>query len=137
MGIKISKDIVKMADLLRLGHTMLNIACPVCNNPIFRNKSGEKYCPSCDRKVVVMNDTVAQNYQKEKIGSETNLSIKTSIKGTVYNSLEDAISEKIQWLTEKFRNETDIELIRIYIDLISNLLDLLNKISPTSTTVHD
>jgi uncharacterized Zn finger protein (UPF0148 family) len=136
VGIKINKDIAKMADLLRLGHTMLNIACPVCNNPIFRNKSGEKYCPSCDRKVVVMNDAEARNYQKKKISSETNLSIEANIDGTAYHSLEDAISKKIQWLTEKFRNETDIEIIRTYIEIISNLLDLENKVSSTFRTVQ-
>ena len=124
-----------MADLLRLGHTMLNIACPVCNNPIFQNKSGEKYCPSCDRKVVVMNDNTAQNYQKKPLKSENTLGIKTNIKETVYTSLEDVISKKIQWLIEKLQIETDIELIRIYVDLMSNLLDLLNKVSSTFTKV--
>ena len=135
MGIKINKDIIKMADLLRLGHTMLNIACPVCNNPIFQNKSGEKYCPSCDRKVVVMNDNTAQNYQKKPLNSESTLGIRTNIKETVYTSLEDVISKKIQWLIEKLQIETDIELIRIYVDLMSNLLDLLNKVSSTFTKV--
>ncbi|MHA2282957.1 MAG: Sjogren's syndrome/scleroderma autoantigen 1 family protein [Promethearchaeota archaeon] len=125
-----------MADLLRLGHTMLNIACPVCNNPIFRNKSGEKYCPSCDRKVVVMNDKTAQTYQKKNLNSENNLSFQTNIKEAVYTSLEDGISTKIQWLIEKFRIETDIKLIRIYVDLISNLLDLLNKVHSTFTKVQ-
>ena len=125
-----------MADLLRMGHTMLNIACPVCNNPIFRNKSGEKYCPSCDRKVVVMNDNTAQINQKPIIKSESNLNVKTDIKETVYNSLEDGISEKIQWLIEKFRVETDIELIRKYVNVISNLLDLLNKVSSTFTKIQ-
>ena len=124
-----------MADLLRMGHTMLNIACPVCNNPIFRNKSGEKYCPSCDRKVVFMNDNTAQINHKKNI-SESNLSIKTDIKEAVYISLEDGISEKIQWLIEKLRVETDIELISKYVDLISNLLDLLNKVSTTFTKVR-
>ena len=125
-----------MADLLRMGHTMLNIACPVCNNPIFRNKSGEKYCPSCDRKVVVMNDNTAQTNQKQIIKSESNLNVKTEIKEAVYKSLEDGISEKIQWLIEKFRVETDIELIRKYVDVISNLLDLLNKVSSSFTKIQ-
>jgi len=132
VGIKVNKDIIKMADLLRLGHTMLNIACPVCNNPIFQNKNGEKYCPSCDRKVVVMNNNAAlENYKKKKLNSESDLNLKTNIKETIYNSLEEVISKKIQWLIEKLQVETDIELIRIYIDLMSNLLDLLNKVSST------
>ncbi|MHA2182793.1 MAG: Sjogren's syndrome/scleroderma autoantigen 1 family protein [Promethearchaeota archaeon] len=116
-----------MADLLRLGHTMLNIACPVCNNPIFRNKSGEKYCPSCDRKVVIMNENNAQTYQKNTLNSAKNLNLKSNFKETVFTSLEEGISTKIQWLIEKLRIETDIELLRNYINLISNLLDLLDK----------
>jgi uncharacterized Zn finger protein (UPF0148 family) len=126
-----------MADLLRMGHTMLNIACPVCNNPIFRNKSGEKYCPSCDRKVVVMNSNEAQDYQNQKISSESSIVHKSRIEETVYTSLEEGIPEKIQWLMEKFHVETDLELIRNYVDLISNLLDLLNKVSSTFTKTQN
>ena len=126
-----------MADLLRMGHTMLNIACPVCNNPIFQNKSGDKFCPSCDRKVVVVNDKTAQSYQNKNISSKNNLIIKTNLREAVYNSLEDVISKKIQWIIEKLYGETDIELVGSYIDLISNLLNLLNKINPTFKKVQE
>lgn len=126
-----------MADLLRMGYTMLNMACPVCNNPIFQNKSGDKFCPSCDRKVVVLNEKTAQSYQNNNIGSKNNLSIKTNLSEAVYTSLEDAISKKIQWIIEKLYLETDIELLGSYIDLISNLLNLLNKINTTFKKVQE
>ena len=126
-----------MADLLRMGYTMLNIACPVCNNPIFQNKSGDKFCPSCDRKVVVVNDKTAQSYQNKNISSKNNLIIKTNLREAVYNSLEDVISKKIQWIIEKLYGETDIELVGSYIDLISNLLNLLNKINTTFKKVQE
>ncbi len=126
-----------MADLLRMGYTMLNIACPVCNNPIFQNKSGDKFCSSCDRKVVVVNDKTAQSYQNKNISSKNNLIIKTNLREAVYNSLEDVISKKIQWIIEKLYGETDIELVGSYIDLISNLLNLLNKINLTFKKVQE
>ena len=53
-----------MADLLRSGNTMLNMACPVCNNPLFRNKEGNTFCPTCNRNVVIIDNSV---YQKDKI----------------------------------------------------------------------
>jgi uncharacterized Zn finger protein (UPF0148 family) len=126
-----------MADLLRMGHTMLNIACPICNNPIFQNKNGDKFCPSCDRKVVVVNDKTAQSYQNDNLNSKNNLSIKPIIKEVVYTSLEDVISKKIQWLTEKLHIETDIELIRSYTNLISNLLHLLKTINSTFKKIQE
>ena len=126
-----------MADLLRMGHTMLNIACPVCNNPIFQNKSGDKFCPSCDRKVVVLNEKTAQSYQNNNNSSKNNLSIKTSLSEAVYTSLEDVISKKIQWIIEKLYLETDIELLGSYVDLISNFLNVLNKINTTFKKVQE
>ena len=41
-----------MADLLREGYTMLNQACPNCKNPIFRSRSGDMFCPTCNKPVV-------------------------------------------------------------------------------------
>jgi len=126
-----------MADLLRMGHTMLNIACPVCNNPIFQNKSGDKFCPSCDRKVVVVNDKTAQSSQNNSLNFKINLNIKTKLGEVVYSSLEDVISKKIQWIIEKLYVETDLEIIRSYIDLISSFLNLLNKINPTFKKIQE
>ncbi|MFW9830032.1 MAG: Sjogren's syndrome/scleroderma autoantigen 1 family protein [Candidatus Thorarchaeota archaeon] len=127
--IKINNDIIKMADLLRMGHKMLNIACPVCNNPIFQNKSGEKYCPSCDRRVVIMDEKSTQNYQEKNLKTQKKLDIGSIALKAPLISLEEEIARKIQWLTNKLDNENDIEEIRKYIEIISNLLDLLAKIS--------
>ena len=51
--IYIKDDAKVMADLLRSGHTMLNLACPVCNNPLFRDKNNEIFCSVCKRKVII------------------------------------------------------------------------------------
>ncbi|MFX1411897.1 MAG: Sjogren's syndrome/scleroderma autoantigen 1 family protein, partial [Promethearchaeota archaeon] len=74
--IKIQDHISKMADLLRSGHKMLNMACPICNNPIFKKRSGETFCPTCNREVLIVKN---KNHQK-------NLKIESNIQK---NNIED------------------------------------------------
>jgi len=118
-----------MADLLRSGYTMLNIACPVCNNPVFRNKEGEKFCPSCNRKVVVINDQITQNFEKRENASANNRNSEFISNKDVINSLNEVIPKKMQWIIEKLKTETQLELIKNYTDILSTLYDLLNKIN--------
>ena len=118
-----------MADLLRSGHTMLNIACPVCNNPVFRNKDGDKFCPSCNREVVVINDQITHNFEKREIASENNRNSEDTLDSDVLNSFSEVILKKMQWIIEKLKMETQLELIKNYADILSKLYDLLNKIT--------
>jgi len=118
-----------MADLLRSGYTMLNIACPVCNNPVFRNKEGEKFCPSCNRKVVVINDQITQNFEKRENASANNRNSEIISNKDIINSLNEVIPKKMQWIIEKLKTETQLELIKNYTDILSTLYDLLNKIN--------
>ncbi|MFX0080122.1 MAG: Sjogren's syndrome/scleroderma autoantigen 1 family protein [Candidatus Hodarchaeota archaeon] len=118
-----------MADLLRSGHTMLNIACPICNNPVFRNKEGDKFCPSCNRKVVVINDKITQNLEKKEAISENNRISEVITNKDVLKSLNEVILNKMQWITEKLKSETQLEIIKNYTDILSRLYDLLNKIT--------
>jgi uncharacterized Zn finger protein (UPF0148 family) len=126
--IKINEDISKMADLLRMGYTMLNIACPVCNNPIFRNKEGEKLCPSCNRKVVVMTDNAIQNYKKSEDTSQNVENAEEISEKKITNSIKLVTGKKIQLIIEKLENETEIELIKKYSDVLSDLYDLFKSI---------
>ena len=48
------RNIQKMALLLREGNTLLSDACPQCNSPLFKMKSGDIYCASCDKKVIIV-----------------------------------------------------------------------------------
>ncbi|MBY8989344.1 MAG: hypothetical protein KGD58_01200 [Candidatus Lokiarchaeota archaeon] len=118
-----------MAELLRMGYTMLNIACPVCNNPIFRSKEGEKLCPSCNRKVVVMTDNSIQNYVKsEDIPKHSETVSDISEKNTI-KSIKLVIDKKMQLILAKLENETEVELIKKYSDVLSDLFDLFKKLS--------
>ena len=118
-----------MADLLRSGYTMLNIACPVCNNPVFRNKEGEKFCPSCNRKVIIINDQITQNIEKREITPGNNRNDELISNKDVIKSLNEVIPKKMQWIIEKLKTETQLDLIKNYTDILSKLYDLLNKSS--------
>jgi len=111
---------------------MLNVACPVCNNPVFRNKEGEKFCPSCNRKVVIINDQITHNFEKREIASENNRNCEDTLDNDVLNSFSDVILKKMQWIIEKLKIETQLELIKNYADILSKLYDLLNKITFSS-----
>lgn len=51
-----TRNIQKMATLLRDGNTLLSDACPQCNAPLFKLKTGEIFCASCDKKVIIVKD---------------------------------------------------------------------------------
>ena len=66
----------KMAQLLRSGNTMLNQACPVCNNPIFRNKDGKVFCPICNRELMFVNADNEKDFKnKEEITKKYKIKI--------------------------------------------------------------
>ena len=115
-------DAKKMAQLLRSGNTMLNQACPVCNNPIFRNKNGKVFCPICNREVMFVNaDFEKKNQDKEEI----NKTIQD--KDSLY-SIKQAILEKIDWIAQKLKSETQIDTLERYVMLLTNLFNLLKAI---------
>lgn len=128
--IKISKDIKKMADLLRSGFTMLNIACPECNNPIFRVKDNEKFCPSCNRKVLFVDE---KPYNSKNRANENMSRLSQINEGNIVNnsigSIEEILNSKIKWVAEKLQNETQLDLIEKCIQILSNLYDLMKKFS--------
>ncbi|MFX1327109.1 MAG: Sjogren's syndrome/scleroderma autoantigen 1 family protein [Promethearchaeota archaeon] len=127
-----------MADLLRSGSTMLNLACPVCNNPIFRNKDRNTFCPTCNREVIIADNSHPQ-YNKSK-----NVKIKYNKEQTikdlknqseVLSLLKDVLLDKIQFITQKLKNETQISLIKTYINILTNCFDILNKLSLEKKTI--
>jgi len=121
----------KMAELLRSGHTMLNLACPVCNNPLFRNKDKEVFCPICNKRVLIQkNDNIQQksNTSLEKRMINDEKLIKTN-----RNLLKNIIREKIDYISQKLKDETQIDLIERYIKILTDIYDLLNKIDDNAS----
>lgn len=121
-----------MADLLRSGHKMLNVACPICNNPIFQRKNGETFCPTCNREVLIVESKSHQINSKNKAKINKN-SIKE--KKTVREPddailfLRQVIIEKIELFSKKLKIETQIDMIERYTKLILDFYDVLNKTS--------
>ena len=133
----IKEEAKKMAELLRSGHTMLNLACPVCNNPLFRNKDNEIHCPICNKRVLVKkNESIQQksNTSLEKRMINDEKLIKTNRNSDIkFTSLKKIIEEKIDYISQKLKDETQIDLIEHYIKILIKIYDLLNKIDDNAS----
>ena len=119
----IKEDARVMADLLKSGHKMLSLSCPVCNNPIFQKKSGTTFCAICNREVLLVDKDSNKN--------------DVVLKPTVNNPLEitnldseikSVFIDKINWIAHKLENETQLHIVNEYLELILNLLKILEKL---------
>ena len=118
----IKEDAKKMADLLRTGHKMLNLSCPICNNPIFQNKEGVSFCVICNREVI-MADSVSNKNIEEK---ETILN-KNTKQGNIPSVLITVLTDKLNWITQKLKKENQLDIIEKYLKILFDLLNLLEK----------
>lgn len=127
----ITEDVKKMAELLRQGYTMLNLSCPVCKNPIFRNKKGERFCPICNRKVIMLEEMKPNQVKSAKI-SDTNHQEKMPemIFSDIdkLDSLEKITYKNIDVFSNKLQNETQIDLIEKYVDVLLKLIKLILRL---------
>ena len=119
----IKEDARIMADLLKSGHKMLSLSCPICNNPIFQNKSGTTFCAICNREVLLV----------DKDSNKNNVDIKPTVNNPleITNSdseINSVIIEKINWIAHKLENETQLHIINEYLEIILNLLNILEKL---------
>ncbi|MEM1563102.1 MAG: Sjogren's syndrome/scleroderma autoantigen 1 family protein [Candidatus Bathyarchaeia archaeon] len=105
--------IKRMADLLRQGQTLTELACPVCASPLFRLKSGELWCARCEKKVIVVKE------ETELVKVTSALSLET---------LEATLLAKIQEIQEKMQRETDVEELQKLGSALSGLLENLEKV---------
>ena len=126
----IKDDIKKMADLLRSGYTMLNLACPQCSNPIFKDKNKELFCPSCNRKVVMVEnekiEAVANLYDKNTDIHNQISNLNVNVK-KIASIINEVIFEKIEWLIQKLKIETQLDLIEKYIKIILLCFEIVEK----------
>jgi len=107
------KHIKRMADLLRQGATLTDLACPACSSPLFKLKSNDLWCAKCEKKVIVI-----------KEGEET-----TKITSTmVMDTLETTLMAKIQEIQNKIQRTENIEELQKLGTTLSELLQNLEKI---------
>ena len=126
-----NEDIKKMATLLRTGHTMLNRACPICNNPIFRNSGGLTFCPVCNREVIIVDEESNNINDKKKenveVVSDEIKKSKLPIKENNLNENKSIILEKINLISLKLKSENQIDLIDKYADILLKLYKILKN----------
>lgn len=126
------KDEAKiMADLLRAGQTMLNLACPLCNNPLFRNKENDIFCPICNKKVLIeKKDSLANNVEDANKAEYYAQNLKKIVKHYHYNPevLVGILENKINLIAQKLKHETQMDLIERYIKILTKIFDLLNNL---------
>ena len=108
-----------MADLLRQGATLTELACPACASPLFRLKNGELWCEKCKKKVIVV-----------KEGDE-----KTRATGSAaLENLEASLLAKAQAIQNKMEHEERPEELQKLNTVLSGLLDNLEKIRKAKKT---
>ena len=118
----IKEDAKKMADLLRTGHKMLNLSCPICNNPIFQNKEGVSFCAICNREVI-MADSVSDKNIEEKV----TILNKNTKQVNIPSVLITVLTDKLNWITQKLKKENQLDIIEKYLKILFDLLNLLEK----------
>ncbi len=105
--------IKRMADLLRQGATLTDLACPVCSSPLFRLKDGTLWCGKDEKKVIIL-----------KEGEEAPKPANNSAMDT----LEATLLSKVANLQEKIQKTDDVEELGKLTAALSEMLESLEKI---------
>jgi len=113
------KHIKRMADLLRQGATLTELACPACASPLFRLRSGDLWCAKCEKKVIIVKE------------GEDPSKITGSI---VLENLEATLLAKVQEIQNKMQHEQNMEELQKLGTVLSGLLENLEKIRKTKRT---
>jgi UPF0148 protein len=105
-----------MADLLRQGATLTELACPACASPLFRLKSGDLWCGKCEKKVIV----VREGEDPAKVTSSMAL-----------ENMEITLLTKIQAIQNKMEHEENPEELQKLNTALSGLLENVERIRKT------
>jgi UPF0148 protein len=102
-----------MADLLRQGYTLTELACPACSSPLFRLRNGDLWCGKCEKKVIVV-----------KEGEEP----PKAERSVAYDDLETTLLTKVQAIQGKIEHEENPEELQKLNTVLSGLLENLERI---------
>lgn len=108
-----------MADLLRQGSTLTELACPACASPLFRLKSGDLWCGRCEKKVIVVKEGEEEAKATSSIALE---------------SLEAVLLTKVQTMQNRIEHEENPEELQKLNTVLSGLLENLEKIRKAKKT---
>jgi UPF0148 protein len=110
---KDSNNIRMMADLLRQGATLTEYSCPSCSSPLFKLRSGELWCVSCQKRVIIVKEGEPQPEATDP---------------TFFPSLEATILAKIREIEKELKEEKDAEKLQNLGTTLATLLKNLEKI---------
>jgi UPF0148 protein len=105
--------IKRMADLLRQGATLTELACPECSSPLFRLKSGDIWCGKCEKKVIVVKHGEEPTRQTGSMALE---------------SLEATLLVKVQEIQNRMQKAENPEELQRLGSTLSGLLENIDKI---------
>jgi UPF0148 protein len=114
------ESIKRMAELLRQGATLTDLACPNCNSPLFRLKDGMLWCGKDEKKVVVV--------KEGEQPPQTQQSTAPKATNTVYDKLEATLMKKIEDIQAKIEKTEDIDELQKLTVALSELLNSVEKI---------
>jgi len=111
---KSNDDYIKrMADLLRQGATLTDLACPVCFSPLFRLKDGTLWCGKDEKKVVV----VKEGEEPPKPANNPTM-----------DTLEATLMTKVANLQDRIQKTDDVDELGKLTAALSEMLNSLEKI---------
>jgi UPF0148 protein len=116
---KESKDIRAMADLLRQGATLTEHSCPACCSPLFKLRSGDIWCTSCQKRVIFVKEGEPEPEATDP---------------TFFSNLESTILAKILEIEKELMEEKDTEKLQNLGATLSTLLKNLEKIREMKTS---
>lgn len=107
------EHVKRMADLLREGATMTDMACPACASPLFRLKDGTLWCARDEKKVVVLKE----GEEPAKVTGSMTL-----------DALEATLLAKISDVQNRMQNEQNVDELQKLGTALSGLLENLEKL---------
>jgi UPF0148 protein len=108
------KHIKRMADLLRQGATLTDLACPLCSSPLFRLRDGTLWCGKDEKKVILV-----------KEGEEPP---KPAVINATMDTLEATLMKKVQELQDKIQQTENPDELTKLTTALSQLLESLERI---------
>ncbi len=112
------EEVKHMADLLRSGAVMLQVACPVCATPLFRHGK-DTFCAKCNRPVMILKSAE----EEVRFAGQQ-----------VLDGLEQVLLEKIAEFDVAIKNERDLALLREFGEAIKTYLSALEQIRRLKST---
>ncbi|MDR0373032.1 MAG: hypothetical protein LBI79_05695 [Nitrososphaerota archaeon] len=114
---KEDSPIKRMAELLRQGATLTDLACPVCASPLFRLKDGFLWCAKDEKRVVVVRE--GEEPPKQAVSTQNS---------NAYDKLEAVLMSKIDDIQDKIEATQDVDELQKLTLALSELLNSVEKI---------